>query len=1290
MNIFVITNEADYQQNGRRVFGVWVSPTGFLRFIMNNADDEPADPNQPGRHTFGSYKDIVCEYGWNNYQLESRQNAENSSLVNYILSKDGKVIYEDSHSAANFPNGNGLKVFVSSPNYDAASLFHVRDFYVEILKDFCDEEITCAANSICESGNYACTCNAGYSGSCENVDCLVDSYCDDIDECGGIVNPCGNSTCENTEGSYSCPCQTGFNHDGDNCVDVDECDLDSPCPDFSTCNNIPSTFECGCIVGYVTPYVNETCRGFDACNSFECFDEDECAFDVCGENTICTNSDGSYSCNCVEGFQLRGNECIDIDECTPDSGPCPDFSTCENAVPSFGCFCQAGFDGGFCIGNECTNFTCPDIDECASGTHLCEGLCLNTVGHYTCSCPVTMKQIGNFSCVEIVVDAQEMSRTSDEDLKTQFEKELVAYTMRLQTALNNVNDSQGVSKAIGEVSVNTGNLLKSYLSPKGSEDAFMNQIGSSKIDILIDSSENIVKIRNGLAFLLNATNKNTPSSDFISFDISKSDKFILASSRSDHIEPFIAEIKENAFIYSDDDLRLAKKIFYSGDFNGQAQMTFDQSSEIKEKLMLPSRMEIIRFDLENKDDFFVFFESEENFNLEIFIDFWNKPIPELMSFRYHEFLPAYRNTSDISSTICEGEKCSGNAHGLHLDKKMIDLCFTRERCSIFIAIRSFHLKEFMLRIRPFSSSCVSDKSDEWTDRSCRVKSDSTPENLKCSCEISNGDKFTSRSGKFTTIADYYTVFVEELITISVKLFPIILSLFWSFLLIRSHSKDRFEMKNNLLHPPARLSNFFVCGFFIVSFKSRFSFERAPKMLKVVIKFLDLLHQEQKIEFFLGSQTKRLFANGQETHFLMQLPIMKIIEMSLSTDFHAENECEYFPKAVSLFKVEKFPEDNTSGFIDDICWHDQTVVFGKESKISVLESETVVSSDSVAKMPKKTSEHLIDRFLDESHWLGPIFKKQNGEASNVSRVVYAGASFVLAIFLSQLYFLHAASRFGNFIPIRQLTFGPILLSTLSCPLIIIVVLMLFMALFSRTLLLKISRLNSLANIISIINFAFMISTTGLMIVQASSLNDNNFELWMTSVYFFAVLEILVAPFIVSSLNMEKAASRSRYIFCCNSPEFVHGKYETLEKPRLNRDEVRNLIYSSKHKSDLYLTLRRSLTYLLLSSSLYGLSTMILPSEKYFLDKNFRDKISITPGVTQLDIVGVWELLENEITQLIHFGNLSSGEIGPLKDRAFAQDGVSFRLGPATLTQHRDHCGFFTGKAGIHSRKLASEC
>ena len=801
----------------------------------------------------------------------------------------------------------------------------------------------------------------------------------------------------------------------------------------------------------------------------------------------------------------------------------------------------------------------------------------------------------------------------------------------------------------------------------------MNQIGSSKIDLLMESSENIVEIRNGLTFLLNATNKKTPSSDFLFFEEDKSIQFNFVSSRSDSVRPIIAEIKVNAFIYSNDDLRLAKRVLYSGDFDGQAQVTFDQESHFKEKVMLPSRTEVIRFDLENKDDFFVYFESEENFHLEIFIDFWNRPVPKLMSFRYHEILPVFRNTSDISSTICDGKTCSGNAHGIHLDKKKINLCFTRERCSIFVAIRSLHLEEFLLKIRPFSRSCVSDKNKEWTDRSCGVKSDSTPENLKCSCEISTGDKLTSRKGEVNTLPDYYTVFVEELVTLSVKLFPIILSLFWTFLLIRSNNKDRLAIKNNKLHPPARLSNFFVCGFFIVSFDSRFSFGRAPKILKVVITFLDLLHHEQTIEFFLGSKTEHLFANGQETHFLIQLPIMKIIKMSLSTDFHSENECEYLPKNVSLLKVEKIPEDNTTGFIDDICWHDQTVVFGKEAKISVLESEMASSSESFTRRPKKTNESFTDRFLDESHWLGPVFERRNSEVSNVSRVLYAAASFLLAIFLSQQYFLHAAFQFGKLITIRQVIFGPVLLSTLFYPLLILVVFTIFIAYFSKLLLLKISRLNRFTDFII---FSVMIFATGFIIVKASSLTDNHFELWMTSVYFFALLEIIVAPLITSSLNRKKEASRSRYLFFRNDPEFVTGKNETLEKSRLNREEVRNLVYSSKHKRDFYLTLRRLITYLLLSSSLYGLSTVILPSEKYFLDKNFRDKISITPGATQLDVDGAWALLENEVTPLIHFGNLSSGEKASLKDRAFAQDGVSFRLGPATLTQHRDQCGFFT--------------
>ncbi|CAG5085760.1 Oidioi.mRNA.OKI2018_I69.PAR.g10996.t2.cds [Oikopleura dioica] len=106
------------------------------------------------------------------------------------------------------------------------------------------------------------------------------------------------------------------------------------------------------------------------------------------------------------------------------------------------------------------------------------------------------------------------------------------------------------------------------------------------------------------------------------------------------------------------------------------------------------------------------------------------------------------------------------------------------------------------------------------------------------------------------------------------------------------------------------------------------------------------------------------------------------------------------------------------------------------------------------------------------------------------------------------------------------------------------------------------------------------------------------------------------------------------------------------------------------------MRRFISYFFLTLSLYGLSTVILPTEKFLLDKNFRDKISIIPSQTQLNITSTWELIQSEIVPLIHSGNPSNGEKANLKDRAFARDNVNFRLGPASLTQHRDQCGFFT--------------
>jgi hypothetical protein len=109
------------------------------------------------------------------------------------------------------------------------------------------EMFPCTDNSFCNNivGSYECICDDGYqmvNGTCENIDdCMSDSclnggncsdivsgfvcYCpdtysgitceEDIDECALSMDTCVvNSQCINTDGSYTCPCDEGFEGDG--------------------------------------------------------------------------------------------------------------------------------------------------------------------------------------------------------------------------------------------------------------------------------------------------------------------------------------------------------------------------------------------------------------------------------------------------------------------------------------------------------------------------------------------------------------------------------------------------------------------------------------------------------------------------------------------------------------------------------------------------------------------------------------------------------------------------------------------------------------------------------------------------------------------------------------------------------------------------------------------------------------------------------------------------------------------------------------------------------------------
>ena len=79
-----------------------------------------------------------------------------------------------------------------------------------------------------------------------------DYTCVDIDECSGIVNPCGEvGVCRNFQGSYTCHCKVGYEFDQNEgtCVDIDECSRGLDSCNYK-CKNTVGGFECSCPPGF--------------------------------------------------------------------------------------------------------------------------------------------------------------------------------------------------------------------------------------------------------------------------------------------------------------------------------------------------------------------------------------------------------------------------------------------------------------------------------------------------------------------------------------------------------------------------------------------------------------------------------------------------------------------------------------------------------------------------------------------------------------------------------------------------------------------------------------------------------------------------------------------------------------------------------------------------------------------------------------------------------------------------------------------------------------------------------
>ncbi|XP_051512932.1 latent-transforming growth factor beta-binding protein 4-like isoform X3 [Myxocyprinus asiaticus] len=259
----------------------------------------------------------------------------------------------------------------------------------EVLNGYCQDKDECSQNpTICTNGqckntpgSFRCVCAAGFQ--------LEDGTCSDIDECLDPLQ-CPGQQCVNSPGSYECvPCRDGHSMQNGRCTDIDECLSTQICGSQSVCVNTDGSYRCDCLPGYRAASARGLCRDIN-----ECLEGD-----FCFPNGECVNTDGSYMCVCAQGYKssINGTSCQDVDECARE-GVCQD-GRCANMEGSFLCHCQTGFT------TNPEKTACLDVNECEdSGGAVCGSQrCENTIGSFHCvaSCEPGYHITATGECVDI-------------------------------------------------------------------------------------------------------------------------------------------------------------------------------------------------------------------------------------------------------------------------------------------------------------------------------------------------------------------------------------------------------------------------------------------------------------------------------------------------------------------------------------------------------------------------------------------------------------------------------------------------------------------------------------------------------------------------------------------------------------------------------------------------------------------------------------------------------------------------------------------------------------------------
>ena len=222
------------------------------------------------------------------------------------------------------------------------------------------------------------------------------------------------------------------------CYDINECSSDSHGCDHY-CQNSDGSYSCHCSTGYKLASDGRACEDINECNQVP---------NVCSQQ--CTNTMGSYSCRCISGYRLDSDKktCNDIDECSENTNLCPSPKKCVNQPGTYQCDCLNGYQK---LQNP---ERCVDINECTSGTHLCEQTCTNNVGSYACSCDSDYYLASTYTC-EIITFAVSIILYSYSSNYAQFRTRVQFNPTSYSVSVTNQVHAQDLSFGNGKYEVNT-------------------------------------------------------------------------------------------------------------------------------------------------------------------------------------------------------------------------------------------------------------------------------------------------------------------------------------------------------------------------------------------------------------------------------------------------------------------------------------------------------------------------------------------------------------------------------------------------------------------------------------------------------------------------------------------------------------------------------------------------------------------------------------------------------------------------------------------------------------------